>query len=204
MVLLLIFICLFGFVHGGNDDILVTKEVYFKITIGGKDAGEIKMGLFGDVVPKTVDNFYKLCTGEGSGKEKFGYQDSKFHRVIKDFMMQGGDFTKGDGTGGKSIYGERFPDENFKLNHYEAGYLSMANAGPDTNGSQFFIIFTQTQWLDGRHVVFGKVIDGMDVVRKVEKVKTDSRDKPKDEVKIVKSGSLDLKKPYYVKKYSKK
>merc|ERR1712209_136071 len=166
----------------------VTHEVTFGITIGGQDAGNVVIGLFGRTVPKTVKNFCELA---GNSKPD-GYQGSIFHRVIKDFMIQGGDFTRGDGTGGRSIYGEKFADENFKLKHYGAGWLSMANAGKDTNGSQFFITVKKTSWLDGRHVVFGKVIGGMDVVRKVEANKTDGRDKPVKEVKIVNSGGEEL------------
>ncbi|EEC14489.1 peptidyl-prolyl cis-trans isomerase, putative, partial [Ixodes scapularis] len=168
----------------------VTDKVYFDITIGDEPAGRIEIGLFGKTVPKTVQNFMELA------KKHLTEEGSVFHRVISDFMIQGGDFTKGDGTGGRSIYGERFADENFKLKHYGAGWLSMANAGKDTNGSQFFITLKKTSWLDGKHVVFGKVVKGMDVVRKVEKVQTNSRDKPTKEVKIVDCGVLTVETPF--------
>merc|ERR1712241_537553 len=166
----------------------VTHKVSFDITIGGEAVGTIEVGLFGKTVPKTVKNFYELA----QKTKPEGYADSIFHRVIKDFMLQGGDFTRGDGTGGKSIYGEKFADENFKLKHYGAGWLSMANAGKDTNGSQFFITVKKPPWLDGRHVVFGKILNGMDVVRKVEANKTDGRDKPVKEVKIINCGGEEL------------
>lgn len=170
----------------------ITNKVYFDISVDGQPEGRIVMGLFGKTVPKTAENFRALCTGEngvGRSGKPLHYKNSIFHRIIPNFMIQGGDFTNFNGTGGESIYGNKFNDENFTIKHTAPGYLSMANAGPNTNGSQFFITTVVTSWLDGRHTVFGKVIEGMEVVKKIESLGSQSGS-PKKRVEISDSGEL--------------
>mmetsp|Transcript_5114 Transcript_5114/g.18687 ORF Transcript_5114/g.18687 Transcript_5114/m.18687 type:complete len:253 (+) Transcript_5114:134-892(+) len=165
----------------------VTDKVFLDISVGGEAAGRIVVGLFGEVAPKTCLNFKLLC----SGSEGFGFQDSIFHRVIPNFMIQGGDITRGDGTGGNSIFGPTFDDETFALQHVGEGVISMANAGPNTNSSQFFICSKETPWLDGRHVVFGHVVEGLEIVRMIEQEPTDRLDRPKKQCKIESCGVLE-------------
>ena len=161
---------------------------YFVISIDGKEEGKLKFELFDDDVPKTCANFRYLCAKGLDDKKEPCYKNSIFHRVIKDFMIQGGDFTNFNGTGGKSIYGDKFNDENFNLKHNQPGLLSMANSGPNTNGSQFFITLKETPHLDDKHVVFGILLGGFDILKKIENLQTNEEDKPLSEVKIVDCG----------------
>lgn len=169
------------------------SRVWFDITIGGAPTGRVVFELYSDVVPKTADNFRSLCTGEkgtGQAGKPLHYKGSSFHRVIKSFMIQGGDFTAGNGTGGESIYGEKFEDENFELKHEKPFLLSMANAGPGTNGSQFFVTTVPTPHLDGKHVVFGEVISGKSVIRQVENAPVGDQDKPTRDCIIADCGEV--------------
>ena len=171
---------------------MTNPRVFFDVSIGGAPAGRIVMELYADTTPRTAENFRALCTGEkgvGRSGKPLHFKGSIFHRVIPSFMCQGGDFTRGDGTGGESIYGAKFEDENFIKKHTGPGILSMANAGPGTNGSQFFICTDKTEWLDGKHLVFGQVVEGMDVVKAVEKVGSGSGRTAKT-VKIEDCGQL--------------
>ncbi|EIE23164.1 hypothetical protein COCSUDRAFT_47524 [Coccomyxa subellipsoidea C-169] len=163
----------------------ITQKVFFDLTVGDKPAGRVVLGLYGEAVPKTVANFVALATGE----KGFGYKNTEFHRVVKDFVLQGGDFERGNGTGGYSIYGRKFVDENFSIPH-RPGAVSMANAGPNTNGSQFFITTAPTPWLDGKHVVLGEVLEGFDLVQKLQYLPVDFFSKPKDHLKISDCGVL--------------
>jgi peptidylprolyl isomerase len=165
-------------------------KVFFDISIGGTSVGRITFELYNDITPKCAENFRALCTGEKSTSSKtLHYKGSAFHRIIPEFMIQGGDFTRGNGTGGESIYGAKFADENFTVKHSKVGLLSMANAGPNTNGSQFFITTVKCPWLDGKHTVFGEVVDGYDLVQKIELQGTQSG-APKKKVVIEDCGQL--------------
>ncbi|MGW2255363.1 peptidylprolyl isomerase [Kitasatospora sp. NPDC001660] len=164
----------------------MASNVFFDITIDDQPAGRIVFKLYDDVVPVTARNFRELATGQNG----FGYEGSGFHRVIPEFMLQGGDFTNHNGTGGRSIYGEKFADENFEIKHTRAGLLSMANAGRNTNGSQFFVTTIPTPWLDGKHVVFGEVVEGMDLVKLIES-KGSQSGRTSAKVTIAKSGIVE-------------
>ena len=184
--------------HSGNpDEEVITTKAFFDIAIDGKPAGRFIFGLFGNTVPRTVENFRALATGEkiNAVGKRIGFKGSKFHRIIKDFMIQGGDFTRGDGRGGESIYGNKFEDENFKIRHTRRGLLSMANAGPNTNGSQFFITSVATPWLNNRHVVFGTLLlkdhpENEILLKTIEDLPKNFDDSPKVSVVISKCGEI--------------
>jgi len=182
--ILLLFVSGLVIVTGEQVAVEVTHKVLFDLESGGRRLGTVTIGLFGKNVPQTVENFATIA---GPGVQGKSYTGSRFHRVIPNFMIQGGDVVRGDGTGSISIFGGRFADESFSLKHTEPGLLSMANSGRDTNGSQFFITTVATPWLDGKHVIFGKVLDGMNVVRTIERLPRNSNDKPLEDVVIVRS-----------------
>jgi len=166
--------------------------VFMDITVGGQEIGRIKMELFADIVPRTAENFRQFCTGEYRRDSiPIGYKGSSFHRVIKDFMVQGGDFVQSDGTGLMSIYGGKFEDENFKMRHTQPGMLSMANSGPNTNGCQFFITCAKCDFLDNKHVVFGKILDdGLLVIRRIENVAVGANNRPKLPIVVAQCGEM--------------
>ncbi|XP_042878669.1 peptidyl-prolyl cis-trans isomerase B-like [Penaeus japonicus] len=181
--------------HHDPREYKVTHEVYFDLEADGKPLGTVVIGLFGETVPRTVKNFITFAS---KGYAGFKYEGTPIHRVIKKFMIQGGDVATGDGKGSISIYGESFPDENFEINHSSPGFVSMANRGKDTNGCQFFITTIATPWLNGHHVVFGKVVEGQPIVHKIEYMATDWNDRPLKDVRIAKSGRRPVKTPYYI------
>jgi peptidylprolyl isomerase len=170
----------------------ITNQVFFDVSFNGRMLGRIIMGLYGNTTPITVENFRALCTGEkgvSASGNKLSYKGSVFHRVIPHFMIQGGDFTNFDGTGGESIYGDKFDDENFQIKADSPGLLAMANAGPNTNGSQFFITTVKTPWLNNKHVVFGRVLQGMNIVKQIESLGSSSGS-TRGTIKIENSGEL--------------
>ncbi|XP_010941302.1 peptidyl-prolyl cis-trans isomerase CYP21-1 isoform X2 [Elaeis guineensis] len=198
VVLAIVFLA-FSISHRPVQDIRVEKEpeithrVYFEVDIDGQRTGRIVVGLYGKVVPKTVENFRALCTGEkgkGASGKNLHYKGTPFHRIISGFVIQGGDIIHGDGKGSESIYGSTFPDENFTIKHSHAGIVSMVNSGPDSNGSQFFITTIKASWLDGEHVAFGKVIQGMDTVYAIEGGAGTYSGKPRKKVIIVDCGEI--------------
>lgn len=190
---LLIFAISFTFQGIVEEELEITHRVFLDVDMDDQRLGRIVIGLFGTVVPKTSENFRALCTGEkgmGTSGKPLHYKKTPFHRIIPGFMIQGGDIVKGDGKGGESIYGGTFPDENFKLRHSHAGVVSMVNSGPNSNGSQFFITTVKASWLDGEHVVFGKVIQGMDTVYAIEGGAGTYSGKPRKKVIIADSGEI--------------
>ena len=193
MKIFALFTALVALVRASDPLDTITQKVYFDIEVDGESYGRIIFGLFGNTVPKTAANFATLCDGSagvGNAGKPLHFKGSKFHRIIPGFMAQGGDFTMGNGTGGESIYGNKFNDENFTIKHTKPYLLSMANSGANTNGSQFFITFKSTPWLDGRHVVYGEVVEGSDIVDALEKLGSNSGATSKTAI-IADSGILE-------------
>lgn len=180
----------------------VTDEAWFEVQVQTQDGktwkGKFTIGVFGETAPMSSMNFISIARGYKRGKEKkLTYANTVVHRIVPDFVVQMGDITRGDGFGGKSIYGEKFNDEEFILSHRSPGWVAMANQGPDSNTSQFFILLTKARWLDRKHVVFGRVVDGMDTVRKIGALETDPDTAiPMDRVIILNCGVNNLKKKY--------
>lgn len=205
MTIMLFYIFLITFIataavrgSDGTATVLLTEKVFLDLEIGGQYTGRVVIGLFGSTSPKTVRNFVGLANHE----KGYGYRGSIFHRIVPNFMIQGGDFTNYDGTGGYSLYGGMFRDEDFILDHYGAGWVCMANAGPNTNGSQFYITVVKCPWLDGTHTCFGKVLEGMDIIYRASNIATDTKEKPLQNVTIIDCGSMDMENPYFVDKSS--
>ncbi|XP_063956128.1 peptidyl-prolyl cis-trans isomerase B-like [Lytechinus pictus] len=181
-----------------ENDLLVTKKAFFEMEIDDEPAGRIVIALFGDTCPVTVQNFAAIVRGNWRQDKRLSYNNTQVHRIVHDFVIQMGDVTEGDGTGGKSIYGNFFADENFYLRHWGPGWVAMANSGPDTNNSQFFILLTRARWLDGKHVVFGRVIEGMDIVDRMAEVETDDHGFPLEPIRIVDCGIIPVPTPYLI------
>jgi len=200
-VLSLALTCLVTLAAGGT--YTVTDHVWFEVNVkdidgqGNDFTGRFTIALFGETAPMTVMNFVSLARGYKKGKEFLHYKNSPLHRIVPDFVLQMVDITTGDGTGGKSIFGAKFNDEDFTLSHRSPGWVSMANHGRDTNGSQFFIMLTKARWLDGKHVVFGKIVKGYDVIKTLGEVPSDpSTALPKTKVTITDCGVVNLDKKY--------
>ncbi|XP_077985584.1 uncharacterized protein LOC144440175 [Glandiceps talaboti] len=183
-----------------KNDVLVTKIAWFDIEIDDAPAGRVEIGLFCETTPITCNNFASLTKGFERRGDFLGYKNTVFHRVVKDFVIQGGDVTEGDGTGSTSIYGGKFDDENFYVKPWGAGYIAMANHGPNTNGSQFFITLVRARWLGGKHVVFGKIIKGMDIIERIGELDTDDNQFPKKIVRISDCGIRHVSEPFLVDK----
>ncbi|XP_072037736.1 peptidyl-prolyl cis-trans isomerase B-like [Amphiura filiformis] len=182
--------------HDKENDLLVTKKAFFDIAIDDEPIGRIVIGLFGETCPVTVQNFAALTRGNFKNDKKLSYNNTIVHRLVQDFVIQMGDVVEMDGSGGRSIYGQYFADENFYLRHWGPGWVAMANSGPDSNNSQFIILLSKARWLDGKHVVFGKILEGMDVVLDMADVDTDDFAFPTVPIQIVDCGIISVKEPF--------